>query len=78
MINILRAAVGAVPYTLVLPTSCQQCKVQKMIDVLLNNVKQLFIRLLTKVFFMLFRKFKMSLLLLKGFCQQLNSMTNVN
>jgi len=25
-INICRAAVGAVPYTLVLPTSCQQCK----------------------------------------------------
>jgi len=25
-INICRAAVGAVPYALVLPTSCQQCK----------------------------------------------------
>jgi len=25
-INICLAAVGAVPYTLVLPTSCQQCK----------------------------------------------------
>jgi hypothetical protein len=24
--NICRAAVGAVPYTLVLPASCQQCK----------------------------------------------------
>jgi len=25
-INICRAATGAVPYTLVLPNSCQQCK----------------------------------------------------
>jgi len=25
-INICKAAVGAVPYTLVLPISCQQCK----------------------------------------------------